>query len=225
MRSARSDGKETRRRIVEAASVVFARAGYHEATVARIREAAGVNQAAVNYHFGGKEQLYREVWDHTQAVAEESYPIEAAPDAPAEERLRVFLRHHIHRTLDEGPAGRFARILVHEIHDTRPVLGDEMREGWTRMNRIFESILRDLLGPGLTERDMELCRFSIMSPCIGLGMRLMRRKKKPIHHGSSLRFEPDELADHVYRFARSGIRDMKERIERRGEPAVPEMKE
>src|SRR5438105_10362065 len=51
----------TRRRILKAASRVFAEQGYEGASIRDIVTRADVNQAAINYHFGSKEGLYRAV--------------------------------------------------------------------------------------------------------------------------------------------------------------------
>ena len=52
---------DTRERLLEAASRVFAEKGYEKATVREICTAAKVsNLAAVNYYFGDKERLYIE---------------------------------------------------------------------------------------------------------------------------------------------------------------------
>ena len=50
--------ESTRARLLETAGEVFAEKGYEAATVREICEKAGVNLAAVNYYFGGKELLY-----------------------------------------------------------------------------------------------------------------------------------------------------------------------
>ena len=59
MKKERSDTRETRRRILWAASEVFAEKGFWEATSADICMKANANSAAVNYHFGSKENLWR----------------------------------------------------------------------------------------------------------------------------------------------------------------------
>jgi AcrR family transcriptional regulator len=51
----------TRERIIKAAERLFAERGYDGTSVRAIVAKARVNQAAINYHFDGKDGLYREV--------------------------------------------------------------------------------------------------------------------------------------------------------------------
>lgn len=53
---------DTKSRILVAALQVFADVGYDNATLREITTVAGVNIAAVNYHFGSKQALMREVF-------------------------------------------------------------------------------------------------------------------------------------------------------------------
>jgi len=55
-------GGETKQRILAAALTIFAEQGYNAATLREITSAAGVNIAAVNYHFGSKQALMRAVF-------------------------------------------------------------------------------------------------------------------------------------------------------------------
>jgi AcrR family transcriptional regulator len=52
----------TRDRILDEAETLFARKGYHAVSVREITNAANCNLAAVNYHFGNKQNLYLEVF-------------------------------------------------------------------------------------------------------------------------------------------------------------------
>jgi len=59
-REAKSD---TKQRILDSAEKLFAREGYHNTSLRAITGAAGVNLAAVNYHFGSKEALLKKVFE------------------------------------------------------------------------------------------------------------------------------------------------------------------
>ena len=55
-------GPETRGRILDAAEALFVEHGLEATSMRMITALAGVNLAAVNYHFGSKENLIQEVF-------------------------------------------------------------------------------------------------------------------------------------------------------------------
>jgi TetR/AcrR family transcriptional regulator, regulator of cefoperazone and chloramphenicol sensitivity len=58
------DPARTRDRLLEAALEIFGKQGFTAATTRLLAEKARVNLAAIPYHFGGKEGLYRAVVEH-----------------------------------------------------------------------------------------------------------------------------------------------------------------
>jgi AcrR family transcriptional regulator len=54
-------GRRTRTRLLEAAEQVFADLGYHEASIVKITEAAGVAQGTFYLYFAGKKQIFDEL--------------------------------------------------------------------------------------------------------------------------------------------------------------------
>lgn len=54
-------GARTRRKLLEAAEEVFAALGYHDASIVKITEAAGVAQGTFYLYFAGKQQIFDEV--------------------------------------------------------------------------------------------------------------------------------------------------------------------
>ena len=57
------DGRDTREKLLDAAERLFAEQGFDSTSLRQITAAAGANLAAVNYHFGSKEDLIVEVLD------------------------------------------------------------------------------------------------------------------------------------------------------------------
>jgi TetR/AcrR family transcriptional regulator len=55
------DSKATRKSLLNAAAKLFAARGFDGASVAEVARQAGANKALINYHFGGKLQLYRAI--------------------------------------------------------------------------------------------------------------------------------------------------------------------
>jgi AcrR family transcriptional regulator len=54
-------GVETRTRLIEAAEEVFAELGYHEASIVKITEAAGVGQGTFYLYFASKKDVFDEL--------------------------------------------------------------------------------------------------------------------------------------------------------------------
>jgi AcrR family transcriptional regulator len=54
-------GRATRRRLLEAAEACFADAGYHDASVVKITEAAGVAQGTFYLYFASKKEIFDEL--------------------------------------------------------------------------------------------------------------------------------------------------------------------
>ena len=55
-----AEAKTTREKLLEVAQRLFLDKGYDRVSIRDLTEAAGANVASINYHFGGKENLYRE---------------------------------------------------------------------------------------------------------------------------------------------------------------------
>jgi AcrR family transcriptional regulator len=90
----------------------FADSGYERTSVRAIVAKARVNQAAINYHFGGKDGLYREVLraairaltEHQIAHAEEM------KDMSREKALGEFIRYQLHPLAERDKLSRYLRI-------------------------------------------------------------------------------------------------------------------
>jgi len=208
-------GRATKELVLEAARKVFSEVGYREGTVAMICEEAGANRAAVNYYFGDKENLYREVWTQSLKLALDAYPLEPREGGLApEERLRHFMRSLVLRTFDSGPAGCFTRIMGFEIRDPQGFLNDERAELRQVHDRNFEAIVRELLGDGVRQEDLMLCRFMVLVPSLGMGMLRFGCYAKQVSH-AMFEFDPEEMAERMSRFALAGIEDLRSSIRRR----------
>ncbi len=62
-RQSSNRGDITKQALITAAMEIFGRDGYHATSTREIAAQAGVNQALIGYHFGGKEALYLAVFD------------------------------------------------------------------------------------------------------------------------------------------------------------------
>ena len=105
---------ETRTRILDAAEELFMQHGFEGTSMRLLTAKAGVNLAAVNYHFGSKdaliEALFRRRLDPMNA--ERVAALERLEDLSAENIIRAFLRPSLRLIEDAQGGGRnFIRLL------------------------------------------------------------------------------------------------------------------
>jgi AcrR family transcriptional regulator len=103
----------TRERIIKAAERLFAERGYDATSIRAIVAKARVNQAAINYHFDGKDGLYREVL-RTAFRALTEQQLEHADEMKAMSReaaLAEFIRRQLRPLLGRDEYSRHMRIL------------------------------------------------------------------------------------------------------------------
>jgi AcrR family transcriptional regulator len=102
----------TRERILKAAQRLFADRGYEETSVRAIVAKARVNQAAINYHFGGKDGLYREVL-RAAIRALTQHQLDKAQEMKSmsrENALCEFIRHQLHPLAVHDEVSRYLRL-------------------------------------------------------------------------------------------------------------------
>jgi AcrR family transcriptional regulator len=102
----------TRERILKAAERLFAERGYEETSIRAIVTKARVNQAAINYHFKGKDGLYREVLRTAfRALTKQQLAHEQEMKGMSRENaLGEFIRHQLHPLAERDTLSRHLRI-------------------------------------------------------------------------------------------------------------------
>lgn len=124
-----------RERLLDAAERVFAERGFAAASVREITSEAEANLAAVNYHFGGKENLYREVVERRfREMRERRLAAVAAAREGAsggrgvEEILRAYSTAVLEPTPEPERAGRLMQLFSWSLLEGR-LPGDLCRGG------------------------------------------------------------------------------------------------
>jgi len=207
MRANRKDGVETRERLLDAACLVFADKGFQDASIAEICDHAGANVAAVNYHFGGKDALYAEVWRHTFETFMQAYPLDGGLPAEAPPEDRLFARVHalLQRVFDDGRVGQCFRIGLRELVHPSTALENTKRELIGPHRQRTQALVREFLGPDASEEDVLFCEISIINQCLSVNFLKDRRK---FLLGSEQLSKPavEALARHITAFSLGGLR-------------------
>jgi AcrR family transcriptional regulator len=203
----------TGRRLTNAAGRLFAKKGVRATTVREICQKARANVAAINYHFGSKSDLYREVLDRLFGHALSRHPIDAGQsDArTVRGRLHAFVRGFLLRVLDPERPAWHHQLLAREMLDPSPE-GRAAVERHTRQAReILGDIITEVIGPA-DEREIERCRCSIAGQCLHYHGQGLRAQISP---GLTDRAESIEaLADHITEFSMAGLRAVRNRLKR-----------
>jgi AcrR family transcriptional regulator len=202
--------QDTKERVLEAAGEVFAAHGFQDATVRGICKKAGVNIAAINYHFRDKENLYLTTLRHCREISFEKYPI--YPDTkelePPEERLKAFIHSFVFRVLEEGPASRFAKLVAREYVQPTKALDILVKETIRPVFSRLSTIVRQLIGERADDKRVQYCCMSIVSQF--LFFLYARPVIKRLFGKAS--FKADEIAgiaEHITLFSLHAIRGPK----------------
>ncbi|HSK35329.1 MAG TPA: TetR/AcrR family transcriptional regulator [Actinomycetota bacterium] len=102
--------QQTRTRLLDAAGQVFARRGFHAATVDEVAEAAGYTKGAVYSNFANKDELFLALLD--QRLATQLQQVEALYAIESSEELLAAMRG---RTEQEFAAARDFGVLMVEF--------------------------------------------------------------------------------------------------------------
>jgi AcrR family transcriptional regulator len=111
----------TREQLLDAAERLFSEEGIDAVSLRDITAAAGANVAAVNYHFGSKDNLVREVFARRFApLNEERLRLLEAFEARSrcgraslEQVLFAFVHPVVRRMVDDPQTPRFMRLMAH----------------------------------------------------------------------------------------------------------------
>src|SRR5947208_9689486 len=114
--------KATREKIIKAASRAFALGGYEGASIRTIVAEADVNQAAINYHFGSKEGLYRAVLQAAvRALMSDDDAAEGPGTLSRKTALRRFVRGQLRPMTARDQLSDYVRIFNWEALKPSPV--------------------------------------------------------------------------------------------------------
>jgi TetR/AcrR family transcriptional regulator, regulator of cefoperazone and chloramphenicol sensitivity len=163
-----SDADLTKTRLLEAAGEEFAEKGFTAARVRDICRRAGVpaNPAAINYHFGSKEQLYvaAVVEAHRCQMREREGAMGDPSDAPAV-RLRAFVRQFLENVLAKGAVSWHHALMLRELMQPTGACEAVVRESIRPRFERLMTILRQFC-PGAAERRLHALAFSVIGQCL-----------------------------------------------------------
>lgn len=193
----------TKARLIEAAGEEFAEKGFEAARVRSICDRAGANLAAINYHFGDKEQLYIETVLHAHRCGMmEQMPV-AAPGVTPAEQLGMFIQAFLSNVLeDDQTTWQRALMLREMIRPTQAceaLVRDAIRPRFERLKGILRAAC-----PEAEERRLHALAFSVIGQC--LHYKVARPiSERLIGSEAYARLDREFLVEHITRFTLAAL--------------------
>lgn len=195
----------TKERILNAAEALFAQRGFDGASLRQLTSAAGVNLAAVNYHFGSKDKLVEQVFRrrldalNTERLAALE-KVSGAPGTRLEDVLAAFIRPALELSHDNG-GSLFMRVLARAFAEHDDTLRTFLSENYGHVMRQFTAEFARLL-PGLSKEEL-YWRIDLVTGALTLAMSgfgMIRRRDNV-----SERAHREQTTQHLIRFAAAGL--------------------
>lgn len=196
---------ETRERLLREAERLFAARGFGEVTVREICSAAKANVAAINYHFGDKLGLYREVL--SGAIAGMQRLTEDAREAglglePAEQ-LRTYITLFLNRALTAG-SETIRNIIQREVTDPTPALNDFVDRALRPRLEYLAGIVGAMIDRDPADPQVKLCVMSIQAQVL-MCTRHNAVADRLGYIANPSASEIEQLADHIANFSIGGV--------------------
>jgi len=165
MKQLTARGERTRQRLLEAAEQVFAQHGYHDASIVKITEAAGVGQGTFYLYFDGKKRIFDElVLDLNARVRRAMTEASSQGTTRAESELLGF--GAFFRFTGEHPA------LYRIIRQAEFVSPETLQLHYERLSEGYMAGLQQAMAAGeVAEGDPEVLAWSLMGIGELVGMR------------------------------------------------------
>ena len=158
-------GRATRRRLLEAAEACFAETGYHDASVVKITEAAGVGQGTFYLYFASKKDVFDELVVDLNHRVRQAMTEAASQGATRAEMERLGFAAFFRFTA-EHPA------LYRIIRQAEFVSPETLQLHYERLTSGYVAGLREAMeAGGIAEGDPELLAWALMGIGELVGMR------------------------------------------------------
>ena len=199
-----TDDQATRTRLIEVATRQFCALGYKHVTIRAICREARANVAAVNYHFGDKLGLYREVLESAFAIVSETTEraIQEGRGKTSEDKLRAYIRVHCEGILASSGPSALQQLIHRETQEPTVGLDDVLERTFKPRFEYLFGVIGELLVLPPSDPRVRLSAFSIH------GLIVMFRKN-PVSErvGAQLKisFSADQIAEHLLGFSLAAI--------------------
>jgi AcrR family transcriptional regulator len=213
--------KATREKIIKAASRAFARDGYEGASIRAIVADAEVNQAAINYHFGNKEGLYRVVLQTALRALMTDDDAPQSAKLSREAALRRFVRRQLRPMTARDELSDYARIFNWETLRPSPIFRKFMAREVAPFLAGVTELVRHFLPGKATDKEAVIGALWLFGQCSIFVRNAGQLANPPFQLEIDERFV-DRLADTIACWAAQGLGRRPTKARLRALPAAAE---
>ncbi len=194
-------GKATRQHILEIAAELFAEKGYAYTTSKEICEKSGANIAAVNYHFGGKEELYNEVLlaMHDRLITLETLNHISHSQLTAKQKLAAIFDELMKSIVERK---WHARMFIRELLSPSPALNILLTKKILPKIQLVKEVISELTNIPIDHPTINYCLINVIAPNAALLVANEQLLDKSLPNLSN---NADKLANHLKTFALAGL--------------------
>lgn len=167
-RPVRTDGEQSRSRLLYTALALFAQHGYAKTSIRDIADQAQTNVAAISYYFGDKAGLYRAAFTEPNGDVEREIALFSGDDLTLDQALRGFFASFVEPMRLGDVTRQCMKLRLREMLEPTGLWEKEIHEGIKPSHDALVAVLARHLS--LSEVDDELQRLAI--GIAGLGVQL-----------------------------------------------------
>ena len=196
----------TKDRILQAAEELFAQQGFGATSLRQVTSRADVNIAAVNYHFGSKDNLINEVFRRRMDDMSRER-LQALQDAVAshpgvlEPILSAFVEPALAMAQDRHGGGAFIRVIARAYAESNDNLRKFLSDQYGHVLREFAKAINGCI-PGLSKEDL-YWRLDFLSGALTYAMADFGLIKRPSSVSEAIHRQ--RAAKALIRFAGAGF--------------------
>jgi len=171
-RHARSDGEQSRERLLHSALALFAEQGYAKTSTRQLAEAAGTNLAAISYYFGDKAGLYRAAFTELHGNSEADMARYIGPQLSLNQALRGFYGGFIEPLKHGVLMEQCVKLHMRELLEPTGLWAEEIHHGIKPMHDALVAVLCRHLG--VKRPDDEVQRLAVCIAALGVHLHVGR---------------------------------------------------
>lgn len=201
-------------RILDAAEILFAEKGFSETSLRMITSKAGVNLAAVNYHFGSKNALIQAVFSRflgpfsllmEQSFKENSWDVDNDATPDMEDVIRLYVRGLLRiPTRHQNGVSVFMRLMGLAYTQSQGHLRKYLEQEYALTFRMFMQLLKRAT-PELSARE-RFWRIQFAIGSIAFTMSSIQPLTEILEDSAEAVADPEQVVEYLVPYLLAGLK-------------------